>query len=470
MISHVLSLLPFAEVAQTTGKLGGGETDQLVYARQLQALSLIFHIPLVCFGIAFPTMVLFTEGLYLRTGDLHYKRLAKRWSKVIIIFFAVGVVTGTILTFEFGILWPNFMATFGDVFGLGFGLEGFAFFTEAIFVAIYVYGWDRLPKKVHFWSGVPMAVAGVVGATMILAVNGWMNDPKGFDVVNNQIVNINPWRALFNDFFWHELAHMYLAGYVVVGFLVASVYAVAWLRGDRSRYVRTAMIIPLTFAALVAPVQVIVGDWAAREVATDQPVKLAAMEGLGTTQEGAPFTIGGLYDKDTNQVEGGVAIPKMLSLLAFHDPNATVEGLDSVPVDDRPGPVNTVRYSFHVMVGIGTLLALIGAWFIFAWWRTRSLPKTKWFYRAVAASGVLAVIALEAGWIVTEVGRQPWIAYNVMRVSDAVTQANGISILLGFGIVIYAALAGMVIWLLRRLAKTAEHLKEDQPETTEVAS
>jgi cytochrome d ubiquinol oxidase subunit I len=394
LIGHVFSLLPFAEVAQTTGKLGGGgSTDQLVWARELQALSLVFHIPLVCFGIAFPTMVLFTEGLYLRTGDLHYKRLAKRWSKVIIIFFAVGVVTGTILTFEFGILWPNFMATFGDVFGLGFGLEGFAFFTEAIFVAIYVYGWERLPKKVHFWSGFPMAIAGVVGATMILAVNGWMNDPKGFDVVNNQIVNINPWRALFNDFFWHELAHMYLAGYVVVGFLVASVYAVAWLRGDRSRYVRTAMIIPLTFAALVAPVQVIVGDWAAREVATDQPVKLAAMEGLGTTQEGAPFTLGGLYDKDTNKVEGGVAIPKMLSLLAFHDPNATVEGLDSVPADDRPGPINTVRYSFHVMVGIGTLLALLGAWFVFTWWRTRSLPETKWFYRAVAVSGVLAVIA-----------------------------------------------------------------------------
>lgn len=470
MISQIFSLMPFAELAETTGKLGGGPTDQLTWARQLQALSLVFHIPLVCFGIAFPTMVLFTEGLYLRTGDLTYKRLAKRWSKVIIIFFAVGVVTGTILTFEFGILWPNFMATFGDVFGLGFGLEGFAFFTEAIFVAIYVYGWDRLPKKVHFWSGVPMAVAGVVGATMILAVNGWMNDPKGFDVVNNQIVNINPWRALFNDFFWHELAHMYLAGYVVVGFLVASVYAVAWLKGDRSRYVRTAMIIPLTFAALIAPVQVVVGDWAAREVATDQPVKLAAMEGLGTTQAGAPFTLGGLYDKDTNQVEGGVAIPKMLSLLAFHDPNATVEGLDSVPVDDRPGPVNTVRYSFHVMVGIGTLLALLGAWFVFAWWRTRSLPQTKWFYRALAGSGVLAVIALEAGWIVTEVGRQPWIAYNVMRVSDAVTQADGISILLGFGVVVYAGLLAMVIWLLRRLAATAEHLKEDQPESTEVPS
>lgn len=469
MLSHLSSLVPIAEVAQTTGKLGGGSTDQLTWARQLQALSLIVHIPLVCFGIAFPAMVLFTEGLYLRTGDLLYKRIAKRWSKVVILFFAIGVVTGTILTFEFGILWPNFMATFGDVFGLAFGLEGFAFFVEGIFVAIYAYGWDRLPKKVHFWSGVPMAISGVIGAMMILAVNGWMNDPKGFDVVAGEIVNINPWRALFNDYFWHELAHMYLAGYIVAGFLTAGVYAWAWLKGDRSRYVRTAMIIPLTFAALVAPVQLIVGDWAGREVANTQPVKLAAMEGLGQTEKGASFTFGGYYDKTDNEVKGGVAVPDMLSLLAYHKPNATVQGLDSVPPDDRPGPVNTVRYSFHIMVAIGTALALLGVWFLATWWRKRTLPGSKWFYRAVAASGVLSVVALQAGWIVTEVGRQPWIAYNVMRVGDAVTHADGIVYLYIAGIVIYTLLIAMAIWLLRRLAKTAEHLKEDGP-GTEVAS
>lgn len=461
MLSHLTSLIPFAEVAQTTGKLGSGTTDQLVNARQLQALSLVFHIPLVCFGIAFPAMVLFTEGMYLRTGDLLYKRIAKRWSKVIVIFFAIGVVTGTILTFEFGILWPNFMATFGDVFGLAFGLEGLAFFVEGIFVAIYVYGWDRLPKKVHFWSGVPMAIAGIFGATMILAVNGWMNNPVGFDVVANQIVHVNPWRALFNDFFWHELAHMYLAGYVVAGFLVASVYAVAWLKGERTRYVRTAMIIPLTFAALVAPVQVIVGDWAGRVVAEQQPVKLAAMEGLGSTTKGAPFTLGGYYKKSENKVVDGVAIPNMLSLLAFHNPNATVQGLDSVAPEDRPGPVNTVRYSFHIMVGIGTLLALLGVWYLGTWLKKRSLPQSKWFFRSVAASGVLGLIALEAGWIVTEVGRQPWIAYNVMRVGDAVTHASGIGYLLAVGVVVYAGVLAMAIWLLRRLAQDAEHLKED---------
>lgn len=464
MISHLASLIPLAEVTEITGKLVPKNQDQALAARQLQALSLMFHIPLVCFGISWPAIVLFTEGLYLRTKNPIYKRIAKRWSKVMLIFFAVGVVTGTILSFEFGILWPNFMATFGDVFGLAFGLEGFAFFIEAIFIAIYVYGWDRLPEKTHFLAGIPIAVAGVVGSLTVLAVNGWMNNPVGFDIVNGEVVNVNPWRALFNDFFWHELAHMYLAGYMVAGFLVASVYAWAWLKGDRSEYVRKAMIIPLTVAALVAPVQVLVGDWAARDVAKNQPVKLAAMEGLGQTQAGAPFTVGGYYDHETNEIKGGVPIPKMLSLLAFHDPNAVVQGLDSVPVDDRPGPINTVRYAFHVMVGIGTLLALLTVWYVFAWARRRSLPQSKWFYRAVAASGIASLVALQAGWIVTEVGRQPWIVYEVMRVKDSVTDAPGIFWMLIGGIIVYLALFAVVIWLLRRLAANPEHLKVEAEE------
>lgn len=462
MFHHLLSLLPIAEVAQTTGKLGGGSTDQLIWARELQALSLIVHIPLVCFGIAFPAMVLFTEALYLKTGDLLYKRIAKRWSKVIIIFFAIGVVTGTILTFEFGILWPNFMATFGDVFGLAFGLEGFAFFIEAIFLTIYVYGWEKLPPKVHFLSGIPVAITGVLGAFMVISVNGWMNNPVGFDVVNGEVVNIKPFTALFNDYFWHEFVHMYLAGFIVVGFLVGGVYAVAWLRGDRSRYVRTAMIIPLTFAALIAPVQLVVGDWAARVVAESQPLKLAAMEGLPDTTKNAPFTIGGYWSESEGKIKGGVAIPDLLSLLAFHNPNATVTGLDSVPAEDRPKAINVIRYSFHAMVAIGTLLAMLGAYYLFVWARWRRLPQSKWFYRVLAVSGGLSVIALEAGWIVTEVGRQPWVAYGVMRTSDAVTQADGISILFWVGVAVYTGLLAAAVWLLRRLAGDPERVKEDE--------
>jgi cytochrome d ubiquinol oxidase subunit I len=434
------------------GRLGEPQQEHLIWARELQALSLAVHIPLVCFGIAFPAMVLYVEGLWLRTGDQTYRALAKRWSKVMITLFAVGVVTGTILSFEFGLLWPNFMATFGEVFGLAFGLEGFSFFIEAIFIAIYVYGWDRLAPRAHVLTGIPIVIAGVTGSLMVIAVNGWMNHPVGFDIVDGQVANVRPWTALFNDYFWHELAHMYLAGYMVAGFLVAGVYATAWLRGNRSRYVRAGLVVPLTVAALAAPVQVVVGDWAARDVVAQQPVKLATFEGLGHTTEGAPFHVLGWYDKADGEVERGIEIPKLLSVLAHHDPNATVEGLDSVPAADRPGPVNTVRYAFQAMIGIGTLLAMMGLFYAAVWWRRGRLPRSVWFYRLVVVSGPLALIALICGWVTTEVGRQPWIVYDVMRVEDAVTDAGGLPIAFAVGVAVYAALGVIVAWLLRRLA------------------
>ena len=337
----------------------------------MQALSLTVHIPIVCFGIAFPAMMLFVEGLYLRTGDAVYKALAKRWSKVAVTLFAVGVVTGTILSFEFGLLWPEFMARFGEVFGIGFALEGISFFVEAIFIAIYVYGWDRLPAPDALPDRHPgRAVSGFAGSFNVIAVNGWMNDPTGFDLgPNGEVLNPQPWAALLNSNMWHELIHMYLAGYLVCGFIVAGVYAYAWLKGDRDRSTcRTALVVTLAFASLAAPVQVIVGDWAGREVAERQPVKLAAMEGLQETREGAPFTLGGFYDEGRGEVRFGIEVPRLLSLLAKHDPNARIAGLDTVPPEDRP-PVNIVRYAFQTMAGIGTGLALLGVFFVWTWWR-----------------------------------------------------------------------------------------------------
>src|SRR5687767_10825956 len=360
--------------------LGGSPQPDMLEARQMQALSLAVHIPLVCFGIAFPAMFLFVEGLYRRTGDETYKRLAMKWSKVALTLFAVGVVTGTILSFEFGLLWPGFMATFGQVFGIAFALEGISFFVEAIFMAIYVYGWQRLSPRAHFLTGVPIVISGFAGSFNVIAVNGWMNDPQGFDVVNGQVANPRPWDALINDAMAHELIHMYLAGYIVAGFIVAGVYSAAWLRGRRDAYHRTALVVTLSFACLAAPVQVIVGDWAARSVTEHQPVKLAAFEGLVETTEGAPFTIGGIFDEDEQRVRYGIEVPKLLSLLAKHDPNARVTGLDSVPPEDRP-PVNVVRFSFQTMVAIGTALALLGTVFFVTWLRRRRLPRSRWFFR-----------------------------------------------------------------------------------------
>jgi cytochrome d ubiquinol oxidase subunit I len=438
--------------SELSGALGPTEQDHLLWARELQAISFAFHIPIVCFGVAFPAIVLYVHWLWLRTGEDHYKALAKRWSKVMAILFAVGVVTGTILSFELGLLWPDFMATFGDVFGLAFGLEGFSFFIEAIFIAIYIYGWDRLPRRAHFLTGFPIVVAGITGSLMVIAVNGWMNHPVGFDVADGRVTDVHPWEALFNPFFWHELTHMYVAAYMVAGFLVAGVYARAWMKGDRSRYVRAGLVVPLAVAALAAPVQLIVGDWAGREVARYQPTKLAALEGLGETTQGAAFHIGGYYDAADGEVKLGIPIPKLLSILAEHDPNATIRGLDAVPADDRP-PVNVVRFAFQTMVGIGTLLAAFGVFTLVVAWRRRRLPAGRWFPPAVIAAGPLALTALICGWITTEVGRQPWVVYGHMRTAEAVTDAGGLPVAFLFLLLTYLTLLAAVVWLLRRLAR-----------------
>ena len=411
----------------------------------MQALSFAVHIPLVCFGVAFPSMVLLVESLYVRTGDETYRVLAKRWSKVMIALFAVGVITGTILSFEMGLLWPNFTGTFGGVFGLGFAIEGFSFVLEAIFIAIYVYGWDRLPPRVHLAAGVPMVVAGVTGSLMVIAVNGWMNQPTGFRIQGGDVVDIHPWKALFNDNFWHEFVHMYLAGFIVAGFLVAGVYGFGWLKGRRERHHRVALVVALTIAALAAPAQLLVGDWAARTVAVNQPVKLAAFEGLKDTTKGAPFSLA-----------GGIEIPDLLSLLAFHDPNATVKGLNIVPADDRP-PVGLVKFSFRTMVAIGSALAALGAWFLWTWWRHSRLPTSRWFYRALVAAGPLSFVALIAGWITTEVGRQPWVVYEVMRTDEAVTGAGGIPVGFVALALIYAGLVAIAAVMLRRLGRQPFH-------------
>jgi cytochrome d ubiquinol oxidase subunit I len=422
----------------------------LFEARQMQALSFAVHIPLVCFGVAFPALVATVEYLGRRRDDPLLIALAKRWSKAMIALFAIGVVTGTILSFELGLLWPQFMSRYGEVFGLAFALEGFSFFTEAIFIALYVYGWDRMSPRAHMLSAVPVAIAGLTGSFFVITVNSWMNHPGGFRVVNGHVVDVHPWKALFaNPYFWHEFVHMYLAGFVAAGFVTASVYAVAWLRGRRDRYVRMALSVPLIVAAIAAPVQVIVGDWAARAVARDQPVKLAALEGLGRTQKGAPLHIGGWYEH--GEVKYGLRIPYALSLLAFHDPNATVQGLDSVPPDRRP-PVNVVRVAFDTMVGIGTLMALFGVVLLGHWWRFRRMPRTVLFYRAVVLLGPLSVVALIAGWVTTEVGRQPWVVYGQLRTTEAVTGAGGIPVGYGTLVVVYIGLAAATTWLLRRIA------------------
>jgi cytochrome d ubiquinol oxidase subunit I len=419
-------------------------------ASQMQALSFTVHIPLVCFGIALPTMIAFLEWRFIRTGDELYRTLARRWTRIMAALFAIGVITGTILSFEMGMLWPGFMSTFGSVFGLGFAIEGFSFFLEAIFIGIYVYGWKRLSPRVHLLCALPIVFAGFTGSLMVISVNAWMQHPSGFRLVHGRAVDVHPLAALFgNSFLWNELIHMYVAAYIVAGFVLAAPYAYRRLRGRWGRYERTAFAIPAAIAAIASPIQMLVGDWVARDVATEQPIKLAAIEGLAHTTRGASEHLLGWYEG--GQIKLGIGIPKLLSLLAFHSFDAKVTGLDSVPAADRP-PVNITRISFQLMVGIGTGLAVLGMWFLFMRYRRKRLPGQRWFYIAAVAAGPAAVVALIAGWIVTEVGRQPWVVYKVMTSAQAVTDARSVPVSYGALLVAYVLVGIGLVWILRRLA------------------
>lgn len=438
-----------ALIAQAFGPV---EQEHLLVARHLQALSFVVHIPIVCFGMAFPALVAAMEWWSLRTGDPLHRTIAKRWSRIMITLFAVGVITGTVLSFELGVLWPNFTATFGAVFGLGFTIEGFAFFLEAIFMGIYVYGWDRFAPRLHLLCAIPIVITGFLGSWTVISVNAWMNRPTGFRLEDGRVTEVSPWHALFaNDYLWHEVIHMYVAAYLVTGFVLAGVYATARLRGRWRRYERTAIILPLLVAAVAAPVQVLVGDWAARTVAEEQPTKLAAIEGLGETTAGAPLHVGGWYHD--GEVRFGLRIPKALSVLSFHDPGATVRGLDAVAPAGRP-PVNVVRIAFQTMVGIGTLLAALGAYVLWFRWRRGRLPEARWLHVALALAGPLSCVALIAGWVTTEVGRQPWVVYGVMRTEEAVTGATGVPFGYGALATLYLAVGIGTAWILRRLART----------------
>ncbi len=442
----------------------------LVAARTQMALSLGWHIVLACFGVAMPAFMIYAEWRGQRAaagavagGDAGaaYTMLARRWARAMGVLFAVGAVSGTILSFEMGLLWPGLMGTYGQVIGLPFAMEGTAFFLEAIFLGIYLYAWDRLPPRVHLLTGIPVVVAGVASAFFVVTANAWMNQPRGFDLDRGAVTDVDPWRAMFNPATPPQTAHMIVAAFMVAGFGLASVYAVAMLRGKRDRYHRLGFTIPFTVAALMAPVQVVTGDWAARFLATNQPVKLAAIEGLSHTTAGAPLSLGGVYVD--GELRYAVRIPDGLSLLAFWNPHATVRGLDTAPPDARP-PVTPVHLSFQLMVAIGTALVALALWYAYLRWRRRDLARRRWFLRAAGLAGLAAAVALEAGWVTTEVGRQPWIVYGRMRVADAVNPERGLSAGLVAVLLVYAVLTAATIAVLRRLARVPFEVAPQEPD------
>jgi cytochrome bd ubiquinol oxidase subunit I len=425
--------------------------SNLEAARSQMAFTLGFHIILASVGVALPALMLIANYRGLRRDDEDALRLARRWSKVVAVTFAVGAVTGTVLSFEFGLLWPAFTGRFGEVFGVLFAIEGVFFFLEAIFIAIYIFGWKRLKPWTHFWAGVPVVITGLGGTLSVVAVNSWMNQPQGFSPSTGDVTSVEPLKVIFNPAVPYEVPHMILAAYLVTGFLVASIYAVGMLRGRRDRIHRLGLLIPLTVACIVTPIQFAVGDTAARSIAKDQPIKFAAME---CVQQTSTDVTEYLYGRCTSSgVKGGIGIPGFDSFLVGWSTSTQVTGLDTVPPGDRP-PANTMlHWAFDTMVGICTMLIALGLWFGIAWWRKRDFPQSHWFLRATAVSGVASIVALECGWIVTEVGRQPWVVYNIMRTKDAVTQADGIWVTFGAVVGLYVVLGVALIITLRAMVR-----------------
>jgi cytochrome bd ubiquinol oxidase subunit I len=426
--------------------------SNLLAARLQMAISLGFHIIFAEIGIAMPVLMVLAEWRWRRTGDAVYLQLAKRWAKGSAILFAVGAVSGTVLSFELGLLWPRFMQFAGPVIGMPFSLEGFAFFTEAIFLGVYLYGWDRISPRAHLIAGIIVAVSGAASAVFVVMVNAWMNTPAGIEMTNGQLTSIDPIAGMLNPSTFQQALHMLLAAYAATGLAVAGLHAAILIKWRDAVFHRRALALALSLGAPAALLQPLSGDLSARTVAKWQPAKLAALEGQFQTEKGAPLRIGGIPNEAARETRFALEIPRGLSLLAFHDIDAEVVGLEAFAPDLWP-PVAPVHFGFQIMVGLGTAMALVSAWAAFVAFRTRALPDDPLLLRALAIMTPFGFIATEAGWTVTEVGRQPWVIQGVMRTSDAVTPMPGLVVPMVIFALVYVLLGAVVIALLSNLVR-----------------
>src|SRR6201997_3625048 len=426
--------------------------SHLTTGRSQIGTSLSFHLFFAVLGVGLPLMMLVAEGMHLRTGDPVWRGLARRWSKGFAILFTVGAASGTIISFELGLLWPRFMAFAGGIIGLPFSLEGAAFFIEAVFVGIYLYGWDRLPARLHWLSGFPIALAAAASAFFIVTANAWMNVPRGFQIVHGRVTHVNVLAAMFNPAWATETAHMIFGAYLATTFGVAAVYAVGMLRGGRDAYHRKAITLALSIAAIIAPVQMGVGDLLGRTVAQHQPATLAAIEGVAHTETGAGLNVGGVPLPGHATTVLNVKVPNLLSLLAYDKPNAPVRGLDTFPKADRTPLAGWTRLSFIGMVGIGTGLVVLSLWYWLRRRRNGPGPEDRITLIAVAGAGPLAFLANELGWLVSEFGRQPWVVYGVFRTSSAITTAPGLGATFTAFTLLYVGLTALTVWSVRRIS------------------
>ena len=441
--------------------------DTLTAARAQMEVSLAFHMVFAALGIGMPLLMVLAEGLWIRTGRAHYRDLARKWAKATALTFAVGAVSGTALSFELGLLWPRFMELAGGAIGPAFALEGYAFFLEAVFLGLYLYGWERLTPRAHLLTGAAVAASGMLSGVLVVAANAWMQNPAGFELAGGRLVDVDPLAPFKSPAWPHMALHSTLSCYVATGFAAAGVYALGMLRGRRDAYHRAGLTLALALGSGAALLQPVSGDLSAKHVAGHQPAKLAAFEAHFETTAGAPLTIGGIPDADARTVRGAIRVPGALSFLAHGDFGATVRGLEEFPRELWPNVVIS-HLAFQVMVGCGLALIGLGAWFWLARWRRRGGEPGRWLLRALVAGSPLGFLALQAGWIVTEVGRQPWVVYGVLRTRDGVTPVAEVpATLFGFS-VLYLALGIALALLLRGLATGAPKVMVATP-SVEVA-
>src|SRR5258708_21514422 len=431
--------------------------SDFLFARSQMAMSLAFSSVFAAIGISLPVLMVISEAFYLRTGRPVFLELAKRWSRGAAILFAVGAVSGTVLSFELGLLWPGFMEKSGAIIGMPFSLEGFAFFTEAIFLGLYLMGWKRLPPLVHWFCGVLVVLAGVTSGLFVVTANAWLNTPAGFKIVDGKITGIDPIAAMLNPAAAHEVLHMTLAAFIATGFAVAAIHAFFLLRDRRNAFHRNALGMALALACTSAPLQLISGDFSARSVAKLQPAKLAAMEAVYQTQTGSPWQLGGIPDAVTPATRYALTIPHGLRLLANRNPNSKIIGLDHFAPNDWPN-VRLVHWSFDLMILCGLALIALSMAVVWLAWKHCGVPDGKWILRTIVAAGPLGFVAIEAGWIVTELGRQPWIIYGVMRTEAAVTPMPKISITFVVFTLIYVFISVALFFLLRHQFMTTNQL------------
>jgi cytochrome d ubiquinol oxidase subunit I len=424
--------------------------DDLLAARLQMAVSLGFHILFAVAGMAMPLLMVLAEGRYLLTADETYRELALRWAKGTAILFAVGAVSGTVLSFELGLLWPSFMQEAGPIIGMPFSLEGLAFFLEAIALGIYLYGWDRVPPLAHLASGVVVAVSGALSGVLVVAVNSFMNSPQGFTLdAQGRLLSVDLYQAFFTPAFPTQASHMLVSAYTSVGFAVLGIHAWSLRRRPNNRFHAAALKLVLPLLIVAMPLQMLTGDLAAKHIAEHQPSKLAAAEALWQTQQGAPFLIGGIPLEGGRRVVGGIHVPKVLSFLAFGDFDAKVIGLEDIPANERP-PVLITHLAFQIMIACGSAMFAVSLWGAWLLWKKRRIERDRRFLLVAMLSGPLGMIAVEAGWTVTEVGRQPWIIRGYMLVSEAVTPMPGLWVSLLTSIVVYLFLGVVVAVLLYR--------------------